>query len=181
MPRRQARCRELRRFFRDSRRSTRDLTLSILAEDPRNADLILSLAPATSGRQSPPPAWQGSLVRSLVLAGDYSGAEAVWRRITGVRQPRPAVQSAFRDTSAPPPFNWQLTSGSAGVAEPSGAGGLDVIYYGREEAAFATQVLRLAAGRYRLAMRIEAPTSAAGLEWTVSCVCAAPARSCGSP
>jgi hypothetical protein len=117
---------ELRRFFRESP-ATRDLTLAILAEDPRNAALVLSLAPAAGTRQDPPPAWQGRLVQSLVASGDYAGADAVWRRITGVTNRGLLFNPRFRDTSAPPPFNWQLTSGSYGVAEPSGGGGLDVI------------------------------------------------------
>jgi hypothetical protein len=94
----------------------------------------------------------------------------VWRRLTGITNRGLLYNPQFRDSFAPPPFNWQLTSGSTGVAEASGGGGLDVIYYGREDASLAVQTLLLAPGRYRLSMRIEAPTSAAGLEWVLACV-----------
>jgi hypothetical protein len=160
---------ELRRFFRTAPQ-LRDLTLSILAGDPANTPLVLSLVEATSERRDPPPDWQGRLVGSLIQAGDYAAANRVWRRITGITDPGLLYNPQFRDKSAPPPFNWQLYSGSAGVAEASGAGGLDVIYYGREDTVLATQILRLPPGRYRLAMRIEGASTAAGVAWTVTCI-----------
>jgi hypothetical protein len=159
---------ELRRFFRTAPQ-TRDLTLALLAGDPRNASLILALA-ATPTPGAKPPDWQASLVRSMVTAGDYAGAEAMWSRISGVANRGLLYNPQFRDNAGPPPFNWQLSSGNGGVAEASGGGGLDVIYYGRDEVSLAGQLVRLGAGRYRLAMRIDAPTSAAGVEWSIGCV-----------
>jgi hypothetical protein len=106
----------------------------------------------------------------MVNAGDYAGAEALWSRISGVANRGLLYNPQFRDNAGPPPFNWQLSSGNGGVAEASGGGGLDVIYYGRDEVSLAGQLVRLGAGRYRLAMRIDAPTSAAGLEWSIGCV-----------
>lgn len=159
---------QLRQFFRGAP-ANRDLTLDILAQDPANARLVLALAPPLPLRQSPPPNWQVTLVRALVTAGNYAAADDIWRRINAIRDRGLLYDPQFRDRLAAPPFNWQLTSGSAGVAEASGSGGLDVIYYGREETALATQLVRLAAGQYRLAMRVEAPVSASGLAWTVSC------------
>lgn len=158
----------LRQFF-SAAPGNRDLTLSVLAQDPANADLVLALAPPLPIHQVPPPDWQGILIRKLVLAGNFTAAESLWRRINGIRDRGLVYDPQFRDQSAAPPFNWQFASGSAGVAEPSGGGGLDVIYYGREEMAFATQLLRLGPGTYRLAMRVEAPVSARGLVWAVSC------------
>lgn len=159
---------ELRRFFELSP-ATRDRTLSFLAEDARNAPLVLALAPEP--RPGAPKAdWHGRMIQSMVTAGDYAGAHALWRRISGVAQGGLLYNPQFRETSAPPPFNWQFASGASGVAEPSGGGGLDVIYYGREEVALATQLLRLAPGRYRLAMRVEGALRASGLAWGVVCV-----------
>ncbi len=159
---------QLRRFFRGSP-TNRDTTLDILAQDPANMGLVLALAPPLPLRQSPPPNWQVTLVRSLITAGNYAAAEDIWRRINGITNRGLLYDPQFRYSSAAPPFNWQLTSGSAGVAEASGGGGLEVIYYGREEAALAAQLVRLAPGTYHLAMRVEAPVSAAGLAWTVAC------------
>lgn len=160
---------ELRRFFRNAP-GLRDMTLSILANDPANVALILSLAPAAPARQGPPPGWQVQLVQSLIAKGDYSAAEVVWRRITGLADRGLLYNPEFRDTTSPPPFNWQLTSGSAGVAEASETGGLDVIYYGREEVVLAAQTVLLAPGRYWLAMRAKGASSASGLAWSIGCV-----------
>ena len=159
---------ELRRFFKLSP-VTRDKTLGLLAEDARNAPLILALAPeALDG--APPTDWHRQLIASLIASGDYAGAEAFWARIAGVAEHGLLYNPQFRASSALPPFNWQYASGTAGVAEPSGSGGLDVIFYGRAEVTLATQMLRLGAGRYRLAMRVDGPSRASGLAWTIQCV-----------
>ena len=159
---------QLRQFFRDLP-VNRAVTLNILAQDPANAELVLALAPPLPLRQSPPPNWPISLVSALVTAGNYAAAEDVWRRINGIRNRGLLYDPQFRDRSAAPPFNWQLTSGSAGVAEASGGGGLSIIYYGRVDIALANQLLRLPPGAYRLSMRVETPTSASGLAWTIAC------------
>ena len=109
------------------------------------------------------------MVSGLVTAGNYAAAEDAWRRIYGVRSRGLLHDPAFRDRISAPPFAWQLWSGSAGVAEASGSGGLEVIYYGREETQLARQLMRLAPGGYRLAMRVNAPTGADGVAWTVTC------------
>ncbi len=158
---------ELRRFFATAP-DVRGRTLSLLAGDASNVPLILALMP-----EARPGAiegdWPQRLVRSMVLAGDYAGAEAMWVRLSGVSSRGLLYNPQFRDLPAPPPFNWSYGSGSAGVAEPSGSGGLDVIYYGRENASLASQMLRLAPGRYRLAMRIDGPSRANGVAWTIAC------------
>ena len=159
---------QLRRYFATSP-AVRDSTLALLASDARNKSIVLALAP----RQRPgaPAAeWQGRLVQALIASGDYAGAEALWSRFAGVHDRGRLFNPQFRKLHAPPPFNWTVSAGSAGVAEATGDGGLDVIYYGREEAAFASQVLRLAPGRYRLAMRVDGPAPAAGLAWTIMCL-----------
>lgn len=159
---------QLRRYF-EIAPATRNSTLALLAEDPRNAPLILSLAP--KGQAGAVPAeWHGRLIQSLIRAGDYAGAEALWNRIAGVARRGLLFNPNFRRSAAPAPFNWQYSTGPAGVAEPSASGGLDVIYYGRAEVTLAGQLLRLAPGLYRLAMRVEGPSRASGLAWTVTCV-----------
>ena len=159
---------QLKQFFAGAH-ATRDTTLDILSADPANANLVLALAPPLPLRQVPPPNWQVTLVRALVAAGNYAAAEDIWRRINGITHRGLLYDPEFRDRSTAPPFNWQLSSGSGGVAEASRSGGLDVIYYNREEVALATQLLRLGPGNYRLAMRVEAPLSANGLTWSIAC------------
>ena len=159
---------QLRKFFAGAP-LIRDSTLYILASDPANTNLILALAPPLPIHQTPPPDWQAALVRSLVAAGNTAAAEDIWRRINGIRNRGLLYDPQFRDRSTAPPFNWTLTSGSGGVAEASGAGGLDVIYYGREEIGLASQLILLAPGTYRLAMRVDAPVSANGLAWSIAC------------
>ena len=159
---------ELRRFFKLSP-VTRDKTLALLALDANNAPLVVALAPEPLTNAAKAD-WPGRMIRSLIAAGDYAGADAVWSRIAGVADRGLVYNPQFRASSALPPFNWQYTSGTAGVAEASGRGGLDVIYYGRAEVTLATQLLRLAPGRYRLSMRIDGPSRASGLAWTIECV-----------
>lgn len=159
---------ELRRYFALAP-VTRDSTLALLAEDSRNAPLILSLAPA-AGEQRASADWQGRLIQSLIRDGDFAGADALWHRVTGIANRGLLFNPQFRVTAAPPPFSWSLLSGPAGVAEPSGRGGLDVIYYGRADVTLASQLLRLSPGRYRLAMRVEGQSQASGLAWAISCV-----------
>lgn len=158
---------ELRRFFATSP-ALRDRTLSLLADDARNAPLVLALMPVP-GAGARGGDWQRRLVQSMVLAGDYAGADAMWTRLSGVASRGLLYNPQFRDLAAPPPFNWTYGSGSAGVAEPSGSGGLDVIYYGREDATLANQLLRLAPGHYRLTMRIDGPSRTSGIAWTMLC------------
>ena len=73
------------------------------------------------------------------------------------------------ERGAMPPFGWELASGSAGVAEPTGDGSLHVLFYGRDNLALARQLLLLKPGRYRLSMRVNgAEPSAESLSWAVS-------------
>lgn len=158
---------ELRRFFSLSPASGAG-TLALLAEDARNASLVLALAPEPRPG-APRPDWQGRLIQSLITAGDYEGAEALWRRVSGVPDRDLLHNPQFRPSSAPPPFTWQYSSGKAGVAEPAGGGGLEVIYYGREEVTLASQLLLLPPGQYRLALRFGGPSRAGGLAWHIVC------------
>lgn len=159
---------QLRRFFKLSP-IIGGSTLAMLAGDARNAPLVLALAP-DSPRGAPTADWQGRLIQTLITAGDYAGAEALWRKVAGVANHGLLYDPQFRDRAAPPPFSWQYISGASGVAEASDRGGLDVIYYGREDVVLATQLLRLAPGRYRLAMRVDGPSRATGVAWNMLCV-----------
>jgi len=145
-----------------------EAALTTLASDPNNADLIRGLATPSAKT----PAWAGTLVRSLVAAGQYEAARRVWAETAHVA---PAGQGAifdagFADSDAPPPFNWALTSSTVGIAERQPGGRLHVLFYGQEDGALASQLLLLKPGHYRLAMRIAGdPARTAALSWKLTC------------
>lgn len=145
-----------------------------LAKDAGNAELILSLATTRRTQDGAVPDWAGRLIQQMVAEGEYGRARRLWSRVSGVAGGADRLfNPEFRHSRAPPPFNWTLTAGSDGVAEPRRGGGLDILYYGRGNAVLASQLLVLPPGRYRLAMR---PSGAAGpgesamLRWVVACL-----------
>jgi hypothetical protein len=80
--------------------------------------------------------------------------------------------SQFRGLPGPPPFNWNLVTSNAGVAERIDMPGLQIEYYGRIDTEFASQLLLLSPGRYRLAFRAQGDAKGEGsrLSWSVACV-----------
>ena len=151
-----------------------DLVLVELARDASNAALVIDLAAdgVDAGKGTAPP-WQAALIRSLIERGDYAKAHALWRRVSGVRATQPALFNPnFARNDALAPFNWTLGSGAFGVAEPIESGGLQLIYYGRDNAQFAWQLLLLRPGSYELSMRVkrDSPNGDPSLlGWTVTC------------
>lgn len=98
----------------------------------------------------PQSAYTDSEVRRVVIdlmikAQAYDEARALW----GGGQERGLIHSPdFADRKAPPPFNWAFTIDGTGAAERGKAGGIDVIYYGREPGPLARQLLTLPPGTY---------------------------------
>ena len=143
-------------------------TLSTLASDPRNADLILGLASPSASA----PQWAAVLVQTLVNAGQYEEAYRVWARTAHVA---PAVErgvfdAGFAGSDAPQPFNWTLTSSTVGLAERQPGGRLHVIFYAQEDGVLASQLLLLKPGRHRFAMQVLGePSRANALTWTLTC------------
>jgi hypothetical protein len=148
--------------------------LSVLAADPANAGLIFELAsPARK-----PPQWAARLLETLINAGEYQQARAAWSRVSHVAlAPDQLIYDAdFASGAAPPPFNWTLASSTVGLAERQGGGRLHLLYYGQEDGPLASQLLVLAPGRYRVAMRVSGDLAhARSLALTMTCV-----RSSGS-
>jgi hypothetical protein len=147
-----------------------DAALSALAADAGNADLIQSLADVQSAPRT--ATWTGRLLSSLIAAGDYSRAHEVWKRASRLEgtADSPVFDAEFKGSDALPPFNWTLTSSTAGLAERRPGGGLHVIFYGQEDGLLASQLLLLKPGRYRLAMRVSGDMARApALHWTISC------------
>lgn len=161
----------LRRFFAMAP-EFEPVVLSVLAADAKNLGLIATL---WSGARVAEPGgqgdWQALIVRKLVEAGDFTRAHAAWRRFSGIAGPvRGIFNPQFQRLDAPPPFNW--TFGSAGgLAQPTGSGELELIYFGRDEAVLAQQLLLLAPGRYVLGMQVGGDVKAgSGIAWSVECV-----------
>jgi tetratricopeptide (TPR) repeat protein len=140
--------------------------LSVLALEPANAGLVLALA---SGRR-PDPDWRPTLVSVLANAGEYDRAYAAWSRLSGLGPSRGLFNPAFADLAAPPPFNWDFPDSGEGVAEPDGAGGVRVLYYGRSNAVLIRQLMLLPPGPFALAMRVaDVGGDGAAVRWTVRC------------
>ena len=147
--------------------------LSALATDAANADLILNLASGRGPSLGDTPGWHGKLVESLVAAGQYAKARAVWARLSGqqVAADQGLFDPEFAGRKAPPPFNWTLLSTASGLAEGQGEGRLHIIYYGRENATLASQTLTLKPGRYRLSFRVEGGSQGLSpLAWKLTCL-----------
>ncbi|MEO8548086.1 MAG: tetratricopeptide repeat protein [Sphingomicrobium sp.] len=161
----------LRGFFRSSP-EIEPMVLSTLADDARNADLILALwgrRPNTTDYQT--AGWQKKLLNELIAQGSYAKAYSTWRLVAGVNGAQGTIfNPGFAELTVPPPFNWTFDT-TAGVVESAPSGRLQVIYYGRNDAALAEQVLLLAPGRYQLSMEISDPPGAGGeIAWTLTCM-----------
>ncbi|MDQ3078833.1 MAG: hypothetical protein M3R03_02405, partial [Pseudomonadota bacterium] len=164
----------LRRIFAGNR-ELGDAVLAELARDAANFDLILTLAGngMSQADGAGAPVWQALLLRSLVEKGEFARARDFWVRISKLGSaPAGIFNPNFVKLAAPAPFNWTFGSGEAGFAEPAAGGGLQIMYYGRADAEFASQTLLLSPGSYELAMRVMRTSDGdggSGLAWTVSC------------
>jgi hypothetical protein len=142
--------------------------LIMLASDVKTVPAALALAtPRETGNQP----WLGAVVDTLIKAGDYSQARAAWVQMAGPgsRSDELLHDANFRDTSSPPPFNWQLTSSTVGLAERQ-RGALHVLFYGDEDGTLASQLILLPPGGYRLSLRLAGdPARAHALTWAVWC------------
>lgn len=160
-------------FARDH--ELRDLVLLDLARDAHNYDLVVALAGREIGKGGPggAPAWQRQLLGALIERGELARAHALWLRISALSAaPAGIFNPQFAKIDAPPPFNWTFGGGDFGFAEPAAGGGLQVIYYGRANAQFASQTLLLAPGTYEIRMRLQREGDAvrgSGLAWTIGC------------
>jgi hypothetical protein len=145
--------------------------LIALANDPSNAPLVLALAGSDAQSTDPDSTvWKARLLNAFVKGGDYQRAYSLWRdfaRLPANSSPL-LFNGDFRDRSTPPPFNWSFPVGSGGVAEPAN-GKLRVLFYGRQDALLASQLLLLAPGTYRLDSPVSGTAVRGGLAWSVSC------------
>lgn len=161
---------ELRQIFRSNPQLEQPV-LNVLAGDPANAQLILSVATQTKDTSGAPPSWQQKLIETMVAQGEYQQAYAIWARLSGKSgSPGGLFNPDFRRLSAPPPFNWSFVSAEAGVAEPEN-GSLRILFYGRDNAVLAREIMLLPAGRYRLGAPVTITSGNGGaLVWSVDCL-----------
>lgn len=143
--------------------------LVALSSNPQTVPAALALAgrPDAGDKQ-----WVPVLVTTLVQSGDYGRARAAWARLSkgNARRGELVHDLSFRDTESPPPFNWQLTSSTVGLAERQKGGRLHVLFYGDEDGSLATQLLLLPPGSYRMSMRlIGDATRGHALTWSIWC------------
>lgn len=142
--------------------------LTVLATDPSSAPAVLALADRKQNALSAP--WLGPLLNSLVTAGDYAQAQAIWARAAGARPGPHLYDATFADKASPPPFNWSLTSSAVGLAERQPGGRLHIVFYGQQDGILATQLLLLTPGEYRLSMQLSGDAARArSLNWSVWC------------
>jgi hypothetical protein len=146
-----------------------DSVLTVLAENPSNAQAILALAGENNRKPDSP--WLRVLLQKLVEAGHYRRAHAFWSAIGGGSVDEQMLYDAsFSHAVPPPPFNWSLTSSTIGLAERQPGKGLHVIFYGNEDGVLASELLLLGPGVYRLKMRLaQAPVNTDSLRWSIRC------------
>jgi hypothetical protein len=159
---------QMRALFR-TEKGLQDAVLMALTQDPRNADAILALADPEHRR--PDNSWLPSLLNTLVAAGDYAKARAIWLSLGGVVAPPDRLYDAdFSAPQAPPPFNWKLESSTVGLAERQPGKRLHLLFYGNQDGVLASELLLLPPGVYRLQMQIiGTPQHPELLRWSVRC------------
>lgn len=151
--------------------------LAQLATSGEDPDLILRIAGSNAATTPTPDGlpWQRLLLARLAEKGDVARAHRLWRSFAGMAPAsgeKGLYDSQFRGLPGAPPFNWNLVASNAGVAERIDMPGLQIEYYGRLDAEFASQLLMLSPGRYRLAFRAQGDAKGEGsrLSWSVACV-----------
>lgn len=146
--------------------------LSALAANPDNADLVVALAgPPTDNPSNDTRAWQSRLLSGLVARGEFDRAYEIWRGFAKLPPgPRPLLFNGnFRRVSAPPPFNWDYSGSSAGLAEPAN-GQLRVLFYARDETPLAAQLMLLSPGNYQFTAPSAGQIASGALSWRISCI-----------
>ena len=157
----------IRAMFRDNP-GVRDEVLSTLARDPANFRLVLALGNTVDPAKGP---WLQTMIGTLIEARRYDQAKLLWERTAGIPaggRTAGLFDPEFRNASALPPFNWQLTSSSLGLAERR-SGRLQVIFYGQDSGPLARQLLLLPPGRYRLSAPATGGDGVDSLLWLVRC------------
>ena len=145
----------------------RDNVMRALATDAANLDYVLSLRTSQSSKD-----WVPVMTASLVGAGQYDRAVALWASANGVALAnRPLLFDPGFKLDVPPPFGWTVGIGTAGEAVADPAGGLHLTSYGGDAVGIVSQTALLAPGTYVFAQKV-LPGSGdpAVLSWQFTCV-----------
>jgi hypothetical protein len=146
------------------------LSLSEMAKDPANADAVVAIAGFNSN--SAPPTWLPTLLDGLVKDGQYPKAREIWAKLSNAHDAAGTLlyDPTFSAPSPPPPFNWQMTSSTVGLAERQKGEAAHILYYGQEDGPLLSQLLVLPPGRYRLLVKILPGSSHPdALDWHINC------------
>ena len=142
--------------------------LTVLATNAASAPAVLALAERNQKLLDAP--WLGPLLNSLIVAGNYAQAQAIWARASGAKPAAALYDAGFADKASPPPFNWALTSSAVGLAEREPGGRLHVVFYGQQDGILATQLLLLSPGEYQMTLQLAGDAAhARSLNWSIWC------------
>lgn len=144
--------------------------LASMATDVRNSDAAMALVPPQL--RNPDTRWAPALLSTLITAGEYQKARAVWVAVSAKPVPPGELihDAAFTDSRSPAPFNWSLISSTVGLAERQPGGRLHVIFYGQEDGLLARQLLLLAPGKYRMTLAVRGGLDQEhALTWSIRC------------
>lgn len=158
----------LRQFLRANPQLAQPALVALASDNTTVAAALALFDPGEVGN----PQWLVPLVDTLIKTGDYARARSVWAQGGRVdTQPVELLHDAdFRDFRAPPPFNWQLTNSTVGLAERRPPGRLHILFYGDENGTLARQLLVLSPGKYRMSMRLLGDSARAHvLTWSLWC------------
>jgi hypothetical protein len=137
-----------------------------LADDPKNTELILSLATRVHGTDGLLD-WQQKLLSSLVQAREFRTAFGLWERFSN--ETGDALGN-FADSRVASPFTWKLAQGGDGVANANG-NALSVDFFGTRDVSLASKVILLPPGNYDLRFRLIGPTSdPSSVHWLLTCL-----------
>jgi hypothetical protein len=144
-----------------------DSVLTVLAQNPKNADSILAIS--DPNHRSPQSEWLPILLNGLVAAREYDRARAIWSSIGRANANDLLYDPDFSRPLPPPPFNWSFASSTLGLAERQSGHRLHVIFYGNEDGVLAGQLVLLPQGAYRLQMRLTGAAHPETLRWVLRC------------
>lgn len=126
-----------------------------MARRPRSPAVVVRMAERLPASVLANREVRASVVQQLVSVNELRRARSLWQ--AGTRNNGTGLVHApeFTDRSSAPPFNWELMSGSTGVAEPNAGGGLSIVYFDRSPGYLVRQLLTLESGNYRILARFE--------------------------
>ena len=145
----------------------RDNVMRALSTDAANLNYVLGLRTPQSSKD-----WVPVMTASLVSAGQYDRAVALWASAHGVALTnRPLIFDPGFRLDVPPPFGWTVGIGTAGEAVADPAGGLHLTSYGGDAVGILSQTALLAPGAYLFAQKVSAGSGdPAVLSWQFTCL-----------